>query len=102
LTARTVVGVSAYPVTKTIGSVEPRSMRRLLQFEAAQARHLHVEQDASRLLSVREAIQQLLGRRIGFDVIARQFQPALDRCPKRSIVIYYVNKARQFPSPCRR
>jgi len=48
-------------------------------------------------LSVREAIQQLLGRRIGFDVIARQFQPARDSRSKGSIVVYDVNKARQLP-----
>ena len=69
----------------------------VLQFEAAQSRHLHVEQDASRHFGVRQAIQQLLGRRIGFDVIARPFQPALDGRSKGSIVIYHVNKARQLP-----
>src|SRR5882757_2831728 len=69
----------------------------VLQLGAAQSGHLHVEQDASRRIGVRQAIQQLLGRRIGFDVIARQFQPALDRRPIRSIVIYYVDKTRHLP-----
>jgi hypothetical protein len=32
-----------------------------------------------------------LGRRIGFDAIARKSQPTFDRRPKRSIVVYYVN-----------
>jgi len=69
----------------------------ILQVEAAHPRHLHVEQDASRRVDVRQAIQQLLGRRIGFDVVARPFQPAFDCRPIGSIIIYYVNKARQLP-----
>jgi len=69
-----------------------------LQFGAAQPRHLHVEQDASRPFDARLAIQQVLRRSIGFDFIARMFQAPFDRGSKRSVVVHHVNKARHFPS----
>src|SRR5882757_5040818 len=70
---------------------------KALQLEAAQSRHLHVEQDASRRFGARQAIQQLFGRRIRLDIVTRPFEPAFDRPSIRGIVIYHVNKARQSP-----
>ena len=62
LMARTVVGISECPVTNTIGKIGSELDEAVLQFEAAQSGHLHVEQDASRLFGAREAIQQVLRR----------------------------------------
>ena len=41
----------------------------LLQLRSAQFRYLHVEEDAARDIFARQAIQQVLGRRIGRDLV---------------------------------
>jgi hypothetical protein len=61
-----------------------------LKFRTAYPRYTHVEEDAAWDTFARQAIQQVLSRSIGRDVVTGFRQTAFHRLPEGRIVIDYV------------
>ena len=59
----------------------------LLQLRTAQSRYPHVKKDAARYTFARQALQQMLGRSIGRDLVTSVFQMTFDRFAKGLIVV---------------
>src|SRR5204862_5698693 len=70
-----------------------------LQLRTAQSRYSHVEEDAAQHTFARQALQQMLGRSIGLDLVTGVFQTTFHRCPKGRIVIDNMHEARQQTLP---
>jgi hypothetical protein len=68
-----------------------------LQLRTAQTRYPYIEKDTAGAVFVRLAVQQMLGRWIGCDVVARFLQTAFDGRPEGRIVIDDMHKPRQEP-----
>src|SRR6516165_10277093 len=70
-----------------------------LKLQAVQARHSYVEKNATRKAFIRPPIEQMLGRRMGDDPIARLFQASLNSSSKRTVVVDEVYCANQISNP---
>src|SRR5450631_1225475 len=66
-----------------------------LKLWSAQSRYPHVEEDAAQFTFVWQAIQQMLGRRIGRDLIASFRQTTFHRGPEGRIVVNNMHEPRQ-------
>jgi hypothetical protein len=66
-----------------------------LKFRTAQSRYPHVEENTAGFDFSRQAIQQMLGRWIGRDLVAGFLQTTFNRRSEGSIVINYMHKPRQ-------
>jgi hypothetical protein len=61
-----------------------------LQLRTAQLRYSHVEEDAARDTFARQAIQQVLGRSIGRDLLTGLRQTTFHRLPDGRVVIDHM------------
>jgi len=66
-----------------------------LELRTAQSRYSHVEENAAQFTFARQAIQQMLGRWIGCDLVAGSLQTTFNRRSKGSIVVNYMYTPRQ-------
>ena len=90
--ARTLAGMSPWPVRKTTGTRARVADESLLQLETIDARHVEIEHETGgHIVVFRFTLQKLAGRCVGMDVEVRSAQQARQRGSHGLVVVHDVH-----------